>query len=81
MFLLLVLFDVFMDSDLLSHDALQVNLFRIIIVLEESNFDSFLQSVTIDRQFLIWESYAWTASHVHLLRTIEGLRWQRVFFT
>ncbi len=50
---LLKVADMLMNADLLSHDALNVDFVRVVIVLNQSNFYGFFEALRVNRQLFV----------------------------
>ena len=49
-----VVLDVPVDANLFTHDALNVDLVWVVVVLYQSSLDGLFQSVWVHRQVLVW---------------------------
>ena len=64
-----VILDVLVNPDLLSHDALNVNLVCIVVVLDQSSLDGFLETLWVHREVLIGDECVY-----FILRLLPFLR-------
>ena len=51
---ILVVVDLLVDADLLAHDTLNVNLVRLVVVLDQGDLDGLLKALRVNGEVLIW---------------------------